>query len=51
MLFKAATAVDRYSAAHEHFGSAGMDIKKIIVLAVIALIIVGLIIYSFKKND
>ena len=51
MWFLASTPGDRYAAAHEHFGSAGMDIKKIILVAVLIGIVAFLVYYAMKDND
>jgi len=50
MFINASTPVDRYSAAHEHFGSAGLSAGKIILILVLVCAL-GALIYYALKND
>ncbi|ADD67119.1 hypothetical protein Dacet_0319 [Denitrovibrio acetiphilus DSM 12809] len=49
MSLMSTTAVDRYRAAHDYFGSAGFDLKKAIVVGVLLCFILFLIYYAVKK--
>lgn len=51
MLISAVTPDDRYAAAHQHFSSSGLDIKKVILLGVLICIAVFFTYMAIRKND